>query len=303
MPILELVHAASCSTSLTHLFLSDQSRTYKVGRLETSDLSVIDQHCQISRTHFLLFYRDSQWFLQDTSLNGTCVNGVIFRKQHEPIALNIGTTVSIICGTVSDSDNHPLFYLKDSPPTSPSLLSLPAPSLTTSLVATKRTSSTDSLPPIKSCPELPAHDDRAPIEENTTDNSSNCSICFEILVNAHVLPDCGHCFCFVCLVLLLKSNRVNKCPNCREVISKNPKKCFDLNNVIERFVVPNLNSQNKKTFEERYDQSQKFSQFQIFIKSKNDKNSCHKCSRKVAKYYVKNTNNKCFCLECLVQFS
>jgi hypothetical protein len=62
---------------------------YSVGRDSDNDLVLREAGTQISRRHFVVFYRDGQWQLSDLSTNGTYLN-----KESRPIGAGTPRTLS-----------------------------------------------------------------------------------------------------------------------------------------------------------------------------------------------------------------
>jgi hypothetical protein len=54
---------------------------------------------------------------------------------------------------------------------------------------------------------------------NVSAEAMECSVCFEIYCNAHILR-CGHTFCKVCIDQVSVNNRI-VCPTCRKVTASN----------------------------------------------------------------------------------
>jgi hypothetical protein len=83
---------------------------------------------------------------------------------------------------------------------------------------------------------------------------SCCSVCFEVMVGAHVLKGCGHAFCGACIRRWVATERaagrVAGCPNCR-ASPCDPVHCAAWDDMIDLLCVNGMNTEDKQKRELR----------------------------------------------------
>lgn len=210
----------------------------KLGRHHSYPTCCQFKENKISTQHCRIFQQGTEFFVEDTSTNGTFINGVKIGKGNPPAKLKHGDYLSLVI----DVHDHKLVNLY--PCWIVQVLQENTPTFSSTLEFIDEDSKKRSIDDVTDDPSAKKQKIEVDaIQEDTNSESIEdnlvCSICSELYYKCVTCIPCLHNFCAPCLSEWKKQS--DKCPQCRGTVAS-----FGKNHTVENLVTIYLKQHPEK---------------------------------------------------------